>query len=108
MEEIKQISYKEIDMIKNVIMKVANNVCEYDIPLDCVSLTNCGHYYEIKTNEFLRRFHYSLMKNYEDKYAFNKQDTLDNPISTHMKFIKEVLDNLNEHHKYLIIKKLAI
>ena len=106
MEEIKQISYTEFDMIKNAIMKLANNIRDYDIPLSCVSFNNCGHYYEFKTNSFLTRFHSMLMDKYNDAFVYNKQikDTLDNPISTHMKFIKEVLDNLNEHHKYLIIK----
>jgi predicted RNA-binding Zn-ribbon protein involved in translation (DUF1610 family) len=104
MEEIKEISYKEIDMIINAIMKVANNIREYDIPLSCVNFNNCGHYYEFKTNTFLTRFHTKLMNCYNDRYAFNKEDTIDNPISSHMNFIKEILDKLEEHNKVLIIQ----
>lgn len=104
MEEINQITFEEIDKIINAIKKVAKEIYNYDMPLYCVNLTNNTHYYEFTTNGFLTRFHSKLMDCYNFSYAYNKEDTLDNPISIHMKFIKEILDKLEEHNKYLIIK----
>jgi len=106
MEEINQITFQEINNIMNAIKKVANEVSKYEIPLSCINL-NCSsnnHYYEFKTNGFLSRFHTKLMECYNDRYAFNKEDTIDNPLSSHMKFIKEILYKLEEHNKVLIIQ----
>jgi predicted RNA-binding Zn-ribbon protein involved in translation (DUF1610 family) len=104
MEEINQITFQEINKIMNAIKKVAKEVSKYDMPLNCVNLTYNNHYYEFTSNGFLTRFHTKLMECYNDRYAYNKEDTIDNPLSSHMKFIKEILDKLEEHNKVLIIQ----
>jgi predicted RNA-binding Zn-ribbon protein involved in translation (DUF1610 family) len=102
MEEINQITFQEIDKILSAIKKVAKEVYKYDMPLNCVNFHTNSHYYEFTNNGFLTRFHTKLMNCYN--YTFNKEDTIDNPLSTHMKFIKEILDKLEEHNKILIVR----